>query len=261
MKTIQTKKHVIHGAQDSAATVVLLRHAHSQWNQENRFSGWRNPDLSQQGEREADAAGRLLADRGLRFDAVWCSLQLRAEQTVARVLAAMRHLPVPVHTAWRLNERHYGALEGLDKSEVAARYGAAQVLRWRRGYHDRPPALPADDARHPRFDPRYAAVPRELLPVAENLEDTERRVVKLWRERIVPELKPGGTALIVAHGNTLRALTRYLEELSVAEVEALEIPTGQPLFYRIDGHGRAQQVGHMSEAAANGAVERVAHAC
>jgi 2,3-bisphosphoglycerate-dependent phosphoglycerate mutase len=228
-------------------TVVFLRHAHSQWNQENRFSGWSNPGLSARGRREARQAGRRLSAAGLRFDTVWRSLQLRTEQTAARVLAAMGHPTVPVYADWRLNERHYGALEGLDKDEVAALHGGEQLQRWRRGYHDRPPAMSTDDPRHPRFSPRYTAVPGALLPVAESLEDTERRVVQLWHERIAPNLAPSSTTLIVAHGNTLRALTRYLDGLTVTEVEALEIPTAQPLCYGVDDAGRTRRLGYMDE--------------
>jgi 2,3-bisphosphoglycerate-dependent phosphoglycerate mutase len=217
---------------DKQARVVLLRHAHSQWNQENRFSGWSNPGLSRQGIAEATRAGRQLAAAGLQFDAVWRSLQLRTEQTTDLLLGAMpHHPPVVVQGDWRLNERHYGALEGMDKLETGERYGAEQVHRWRRGYYDRPPTMGPDDPRHPRFAPRYADVPTARLPNAENLADTEARVAEFWSECILPGLTPGATLLVVSHGNTLRALSKHLQGLSVAEVERLEIPTGQPLIY------------------------------
>jgi 2,3-bisphosphoglycerate-dependent phosphoglycerate mutase len=212
-------------------TVVLLRHAQSVWNVENRFSGWADVDLSPNGIEEAFRAGAQLHRQGFVFDIAYVSRLMRARHTLDIVLAELGQNDVPVEVSWRLNERHYGALQGLDKAETALRYGAAQFQRWRRGYRDTPPALAADDPRHPRRDPAYADVAPELLPATESLADTERRVVPYWQEVIAPPLAAGKTALVVAHGNTLRALVKYLKNLTEAEVERLEIPTGQPLIY------------------------------
>lgn len=212
-------------------TLVLLRHAQSVWNVENRFSGWADVDLSAHGVDEARAAGVELRRRGFVFDIAFVSRHKRARRTLDLVLAELGQTGLPVEVSWRLNERHYGALQGLDKAETAARYGADQFRRWRRGYRDTPPALMADDPRHPRFDPAYADVPVELLPAAESLADTERRVVPYWQRVIAPPLAAGRTTLVVAHGNTLRALVKYLRNLSEAAVERLEIPTGKLLIY------------------------------
>jgi 2,3-bisphosphoglycerate-dependent phosphoglycerate mutase len=217
-------------------TLVLLRHAQSQWNLENRFSGWADMDLSEGGIAEAHRAGRLLRDQGLRFDRAFVSPLRRATQTLDIVRAELGQDNLPVTVDWHLNERHYGALQGLDKAETAARYGAEQFRRWRRGYRDTPPPLAPNDPRHPRFDARYAELPPERLPATESLEDTERRVVAYWRQAIVPPLEWGETVLVVSHGNTLRALVKHLKGLSESEVERLEIPTGVPLVYEYRAH-------------------------
>ena len=216
-------------------TLVLLRHAQSLWNLENRFSGWADMDLSAGGIAEAHHAGALLRERGFVFDRAFVSVLRRATQTLDIVLAELNQGELPVTADWHLNERHYGALQGLNKAETAARYGAAQFQRWRRGYHDRPPVLDVDDPRHPRFDRRYAGLAPELLPATESLADTERRVVPYWQQAIAPHLANGERVLIVTHGNTLRALIRHLDQLSIEAVEKLEVPTGEPLVYEFDG--------------------------
>jgi 2,3-bisphosphoglycerate-dependent phosphoglycerate mutase len=215
-------------------TLVLLRHAQSLWNLENRFSGWADMDLSAGGIAEAHRAGALLRAHRFVFDRAFVSPLRRAGQTLDIVLAELGQGELPVSVDWHLNERHYGALQGLNKAETAARYGTEQFQRWRRGYHDRPPALGLDDPRHPRFDARYAGFAPELLPAAESLADTERRVVPYWRQVIIPHLANGEHVLVVAHGNTFRALIRHLDRLSVAAVEKLEVPTGQPLVYEFN---------------------------
>lgn len=215
-------------------TLVLLRHAQSLWNLENRFSGWADMDLSVGGITEAHRAGALLRAHGFVFDRAFVSPLRRATQTLDIVLAELNQSELPVIANWHLNERHYGTLQGLNKAETAARYGAAQFQRWRRGYHDRPPALDVDDPRHPRFDRRYAMLAPELLPATESLADTEHRVVPYWQQVIAPRMMNGERVLVVTHGNTLRALIRYLDQLSVAAVEQLEVPTGQPLVYEFD---------------------------
>jgi 2,3-bisphosphoglycerate-dependent phosphoglycerate mutase len=212
-------------------TLVLLRHAQSLWNLENRFSGWADMELSAGGIAEAQRAGALLRERGFGFERAFVSPLTRATQTLDIVLAELGQRDLPVTVDWHLNERHYGALQGLNKADTAARYGALQFQRWRRGYHDRPPALDLDDPRHPRFDRRYAAIAPELLPATESLADTEQRVVPYWREAIAPRVAAGERVLVVAHGNTFRALIRHFDGLSVEEVEKLEVPTGQPLVY------------------------------
>jgi len=216
-------------------TLVLLRHAQSLWNLENRFAGWADMGLSANGIAEAHRAGTLLRERGFVFDRAFVSVLRRATETLDIVLAELGQDDLPVTADWRLNERHYGALQGLNKAETAARYGAAQFQRWRRGYHDRPPALDVDDPRHPRFDQRYAGLAPELLPATESLADTERRVVPYWQQAIAPRLADGERLLVVAHGNTFRALIRHLDQLSVEAVEKLEVPTGEPLVYEFSG--------------------------
>ncbi len=227
-------------------TLVLLRHAQSLWNLENRFSGWADMDLSAGGIAEAHRAGALLRERAFVFDRAFVSVLTRATRTLDVVLAELGQGGLPVTADWHLNERHYGALQGLNKAETAARYGAEQFQRWRRGYHDRPPALDADDRRHPRFDPRYAGLAPELLPATESLADTERRVVPYWQQAIVPCLAAGERVLVVAHGNTFRALIRHLDRLSVAAVEKLEVPTGQPLVYEFNADLQPRRFYYLS---------------
>ena len=205
-------------------TLILLRHGQSQWNLENRFTGWVDVDLSEQGVREA----------ALEVDLAFTSVLKRAIRTLWIVLDELDRMWVPVYRSWRLNERHYGALQGLDKAETAARYGEEQVKLWRRSYRVRPPELSPDDPRHPRFDPRYAALDPRVLPSAESLEETLLRVLPYWHERIVPALRSGARVLIAAHGNSLRALVKYLDALSEEAVVELNIPTGFPLLYQLD---------------------------
>ncbi|MCS7082251.1 MAG: 2,3-diphosphoglycerate-dependent phosphoglycerate mutase [Bacteroidetes bacterium] len=215
-------------------TLILLRHGQSQWNLENRFTGWVDVDLSEEGRREALRAAELLRQAGLDFELAFTSVLKRAIRTLWIVLDALDRMWVPVHRSWRLNERHYGALQGLDKSETAVRYGEEQVRLWRRGYGVRPPELAWDDPRHPRFDPRYAHLDPKVLPAAESLHDTLERVLPYWHDHLVPVLRAGYRALVVAHGNSLRALVKYLEGLSESEVMELNIPTGFPLVYELD---------------------------
>lgn len=218
-----------------------MRHAHSQWNADNRFSGWADVGLSPQGEREAEAAGELLKGQGFVFDRAFTSLQKRALQTLDIVLKILGQTSIPVERSWRLNERHYGAFQGLDKTEVGQRYGAQALQRIRRGYRERPPPLERSDPRHPCHDPIYASMDPSLLPASESLEDTEQRLVPYWRSHLRPALAAHERVLVVSHGNTLRALVRILEDLSETEVEQLEIPTGRPLLFRFDSTGQAAE--------------------
>ena len=215
--------------------LVLLRHGESVWNRANRFTGWTDVDLTAQGMEEARRAGRLLAQAGHSFDVAYASLLKRAIRTLWLVLDEMDLMWIPVHRSWRLNERHYGALQGLDKAQTAAKFGDAQVLRWRRGYAIPPPALEPGDDRSPRRDPRYAALSDDELPLTECLRDTVERFLPFWHERLVPELRAGRRMLIAGHGNTLRALVKHLDGVSDEEIVGLNIPTGVPLLYRLDG--------------------------
>ena len=219
---------------DSAESLVLLRHGQSTWNLENLFTGWTDVDLTEQGRGEAAAAGQLLASGGYEFDVAYTSVLKRAIRTLWIALDAMDRMWIPVERAWQLNERHYGALQGLDKAQTTARHGAAQVKIWRRSYDIAPPPLTLDDPRHPRFDKRYAAVPPKALPATESLKDTLARVEPFWNERIAPTLKAGGRVLIVAHGNSLRALVKMLDGMSEVEVLEFNIPTGVPIAYNLD---------------------------
>ena len=214
--------------------LVLLRHGESVWNRENRFTGWTDVDLTARGTEEARRAGRQLAERGHTFDVAYTSLLKRAIRTLWLVLDEMDLMWIPVHRSWRLNERHYGALQGLDKAQTAAEFGEAQVLAWRRDYSTPPPALVPGDARHPRRDPRYAALNDDELPLTECLRDTVARFLPFWHERIAPDLEAGKRVLIAAHGNSLRALVKHLDCVSDAGIVGLNIPTGIPLVYRLD---------------------------
>ena len=214
--------------------LVLLRHGESTWNRENRFTGWTDVDLTARGVEEARRAGRLLAEAGHSFDVAHTSLLKRAIRTLWLVLDEMDLMWIPVHRSWRLNERHYGALQGLDKAQTATKYGDAQVLAWRRGYSTMPPALEPDDDRNPRHDPRYAAIAGDELPLAECLRDMVERFLPVWHERLVPELGAGRRVLIVAHGNSLRALVKHLDGISDDAIVGMNIPTGVPLVYRLD---------------------------
>ena len=214
--------------------LVLLRHGESVWNRENRFTGWTDVDLTDRGAQEARRAGRRLAQEGYGFDAAYTSLLKRAIRTLWLTLDEMDLMWIPVHRSWRLNERHYGALQGLDKAQTAAQFGDAQVLTWRRSYSTPPPALEPGDDRHPRADPRYGALTDDELPLTECLRDTVARFLPLWRERIAPDLRAGKKVLIAAHGNSLRALVKHLDGVSDEEIVGLNIPTGVPLVYRLD---------------------------
>jgi len=211
--------------------LVLLRHGQSVWNQENRFTGWEDVDLSPQGEDEARAAGRYLAAAAVLPDIVHTSLQLRAIRTANLALAAAGRAWIPVKRSWRLNERHYGALQGLDKSETREKYGDEQFLVWRRSYDTPPPAVALDDPRHPSHDPRYAELPPEVLPATECLADVVARMLPYWDDDIVPDLRRGLVVLVAAHGNSLRGLKMRLDGMTTDEVVALNIPTGFPLVY------------------------------
>lgn len=214
--------------------IVLLRHGESQWNQENRFTGWTDVDLSPRGFEEARHAGQLLRENGFVFDSAWTSTLKRAIRTLWLVLDEMNLMWVPVHNSWRLNERHYGELQGLNKTETAARFGADQVKLWRRSFDVRPPLLRADDARNPVNSPAYQGVPGGELPLGESLRDTINRVMPLWHDYIAPRVLHGERTIISAHGNTLRALVKQLEGISDQDIINLEIPTGSPLVYELD---------------------------
>jgi len=214
--------------------LVLLRHGESEWNLANRFTGWTDVDLSPRGLNEAKRAGEILRERGYAFDVAYTSVLKRAIRTLWIALDELDMMWIPVYRSWRLNERHYGALQGLNKKETAEKYGQEQVHQWRRSYAVRPPALDLDDKRHPRFDPRYAQLAPEELPAAECLKDTLERVLPYWHEVIVPALKRGDRVLIAAHGNSLRALVKYLDDVSEEEITGLNIPTGFPLVYELD---------------------------
>jgi 2,3-bisphosphoglycerate-dependent phosphoglycerate mutase len=219
--------------------VVLIRHGESAWNKENRFTGWTDVPLSEKGTVEAREAGKLLKREGFLFDLAFTSVLKRAIKTLWLALEELDLMWLPVTRSWRLNERHYGALQGLDKAETAAKYGDQQVKIWRRSYATRPPLLEKSDERHPNHDPRYAALPpeeRALLPDGECLADTVARAVPYWEKTIVPEVRAGKKVLIAAHGNSLRALVKYLDDVSEEDILELNIPTGVPLVYELDAN-------------------------
>jgi 2,3-bisphosphoglycerate-dependent phosphoglycerate mutase len=214
--------------------LVLLRHGESTWNKENRFTGWTDVDLSPKGLEEAAYSGRLLREGGFTFDVAYTSVLKRAIRTLWIVQDEMDQMWIPIHLSWRLNERHYGALQGLNKLETALEYGEEQVQIWRRSYSIRPPALTPEDDRYPGFDPRYHKLAPEDIPLTECLEDTVVRFLPYWNETISPQVQAGQRVLICAHGNSLRALGKYLDNLSEQEVLELNIPTGVPLVYELD---------------------------
>jgi 2,3-bisphosphoglycerate-dependent phosphoglycerate mutase len=213
--------------------VVLLRHGESAWNKENRFTGWTDVGLTPKGVEEAVAAGRTLKKEGYEFDTAFTSVLSRAIKTLWLALEEMDRMWIPVHLSWRLNERHYGALQGLNKAETAERHGMDQVLIWRRSYHTRPPALTPDDPRYPGTDPRYAGLGPQELPLTECLKDTVERFLPYWHETIAPAVKSGQRVIIAAHGNSLRALVKYLDRISDKDILELNIPTGIPLVYEL----------------------------
>lgn len=213
--------------------IVLLRHGESTWNLENRFTGWTDVDLSEKGLAEAKMAGQLLREGGYVFDLAFTSVLKRAIRTLWMTLDGMDQMYIPVINSWRLNERHYGALQGLNKAEMAKQYGEEQVHIWRRSYDIQPPALEKTDPRFPGFDPRYKNLTPNYLPQTECLKDTVERFLPLWHERIVPEIQSGKRIIIAAHGNSLRALVKYLDNIPENEIVSLNIPTGVPLVYEL----------------------------
>jgi 2,3-bisphosphoglycerate-dependent phosphoglycerate mutase len=215
-------------------TIVLLRHGESVWNRENRFTGWTDVDLTQQGIEEAKEAGRTLKAEGFVFDLAFTSVLKRAIRTLWIVLDEMDLMWIPVERHWRLNERHYGALQGLNKAETAEKHGMDQVKLWRRSYDVPPPPLTPDDERYPGRDPRYASLKPDELPVTECLKDTVERFLPYWKERIGPAVRSGKRVLVTAHGNSLRALVKYLDGISDEDIVGLNIPTGIPLVYELD---------------------------
>lgn len=214
--------------------IVLLRHGESTWNQENRFTGWTDVDLTPQGIQEAQSAGRLLREHGFAFDIAYTSVLKRAIRTLWIVLDEMDQMWIPIQHTWRLNERHYGALQGLNKAETAAQYGDEQVLIWRRSYDVRPPALTVDDTRYAGADPRYKNLSDNDIPVTECLKDTVARFLPYWNTTIAPQVQAGKSVIIAAHGNSLRALVKYLDNISDEAILNCNIPTGVPLVYELD---------------------------
>lgn len=215
-------------------TLVLLRHGESTWNLENRFTGWTDVDLSPRGVQEAETAARLLDEAGLTFDVAYTSVLKRAIRTLWIVMDGMDLMWLPVHRSWRLNERHYGALQGLDKAEMASKYGEEQVLLWRRSYDVRPPALEKTDEQYPGSDGRYRGLDEKDIPVCESLKDTVNRFLPYWHETLAPASRSGKRVLISAHGNSLRALLKYLDNVSDEAIVSLNIPTGIPLVYELN---------------------------
>ena len=215
-------------------TVVLLRHGESAWNKENRFTGWVDVDLTERGREEAHEAGRLLKEGGYTFDLAYTSVLKRAIRTLWITLDDMDLMWIPVVKSWRLNERHYGALQGLNKAETAAKHGDDQVKIWRRSYDIPPPPLTPDDPRYPGLDPRYGDLKRSQIPLSESLKDTVARFLPYWHETVAPAIRNDQRVLIAAHGNSLRALVKYLDNVSESEIVELNIPTGIPLVYELD---------------------------
>ncbi|MBA3755305.1 MAG: 2,3-diphosphoglycerate-dependent phosphoglycerate mutase [Nitrosomonas sp.] len=230
--------------------IVLLRHGESTWNKENRFTGWTDVDLTPRGLQEAQNAGRLLREQGYAFDIAYTSVLKRAIRTLWITLDEMDQMWIPIQHTWRLNERHYGALQGLNKSETAAQYGDEQVLIWRRSYDARPPTLTIDDERYPGADPRYKNLTHDDIPLTECLKDTVARFLPYWNATIAPQVQAGKSVIIVAHGNSLRALVKYLDNMSEEEILNRNIPTGVPLVYELDDNLEPIQnyyLGNLSE--------------
>jgi 2,3-bisphosphoglycerate-dependent phosphoglycerate mutase len=230
--------------------IVFMRHGESVWNRENRFTGWVDVDLTDKGVAEAREAGRILKDAGFTFDLTYTSVLKRAIRTLWNTLDEMDLMWVPTVHSWRLNERHYGALQGLDKAETAARYGDAQVLVWRRSYDTPPLALEPGDPRTSYADPRYAGLTREQIPLSECLKDTVARVLPFWNESIAPAIRAGKQILVSAHGNSLRALIKHLDSISDADIVGLNIPNGQPLVYELDADLKPIRSYYLGDAAA-----------
>ncbi|MGE0581965.1 MAG: 2,3-diphosphoglycerate-dependent phosphoglycerate mutase [Steroidobacteraceae bacterium] len=243
-------------------TLILVRHGQSAWNLENLFTGWTDVDLTEQGRAEAKQAGVEIRQAGIHIDLAFTSVLKRAIRTLWYILDETDRMWVPVERNWRLNERHYGALQGLDKAQTVERHGEAQVKIWRRSYDIPPPPLAADDPRHPRFDPRYADIDPALLPATESLKDTLARVLPAWNERIAPPLRAGRNVAVVAHGNSLRAMVKMLDGVSEADIVELNIPTGVPRVYEFDAALRPTASRYLGDsdaiAAAAEAVKRQA---
>jgi 2,3-bisphosphoglycerate-dependent phosphoglycerate mutase len=240
--------------------LVLLRHGQSQWNLDNRFTGWVDVDVTAQGSEEARAAGQLMKEEGLQFDVAHTSVLKRAIRTLWIALDVMDQMWIPVQRSWRLNERHYGALQGLDKAETTARHGEAQVKIWRRSYDIPPPPMSDDDPAHPRHDRRYAGVDPKLLPATESLKSTLGRVLPYWHENIAPQIAAGQTVLVTAHGNSLRALYKYLNNVPDDEIVELNIPTGIPLLFELDDALKVRSYRYLGDPdAARRAAEAVAN--
>lgn len=240
--------------------IVLLRHGESTWNKENRFTGWTDVDLSEQGIKEATNAGKLLKSEGYAFDTAFTSVLKRAIRTLWITLDELDLMWIPVERSWRLNERHYGALQGLNKAETAAKFGDEQVHIWRRSYDIQPPELEKNDPRYPGNDPRYKNLSETELPLTECLKDTVARFVPYWEKRIAPVVKEGQRVIIAAHGNSLRALVKYLDNIPDDEIVGLNIPTGTPLIYELDEKlkpvkhyylGNAEEIAKKAQAVAN----------
>ena len=240
--------------------LVLLRHGESQWNLENRFTGWHDVNLTEQGEHEGREAGRLLKEEGFDFDVAYTSVLTRAIRTLWLALTEMDQVWIPVHREWRLNERHYGSLQGLNKAETAEKHGDDQVLVWRRSYDIPPPPMTKDDPDYAGKDRRYANLDEANIPLTECLKDTVGRFLPLWEERIAPQIKSGKQVLIAAHGNSLRALIKYLDGVTEEEIIGMNVPTGMPLVYDLDENlkptnrqylGDAEKVAKAMEAVAN----------
>ena len=240
----------------ATSTLILLRHGESTWNQENRFTGWTDVPLTDRGGEEAVSAGRILADEGFAPDVAHTSVLSRAISTLYLVLKEMDRLWIPVHRHWRLNERHYGALQGLDKAGTAALHGEDMVQVWRRSYDVAPPVLGGGDPRHPRHDPRYAGLTSDQLPGSESLADVVVRMLPYWHDRIVPDLRAGNAVLVATHGNSLRALVKHLDGISDAEIPSLNIPTGIPLIYTLDADLRATSRRYLGDPEAIAAKEQ-----
>lgn len=237
--------------------LIFVRHGQSAWNLENRFTGWTDVDLTDLGKAEAVEAGKLLKDGGYDFDIAYTSVLKRAIKTLNIIQDVMDRDWLPVVRAWQLNERHYGALQGLNKAETAKEYGEEQVKIWRRSYDVPPPALDLNDERHPRFDRRYASLTPEQLPATESLKITLERVLPYWRSTLAPDIKSGRRVIIVAHGNSIRAMVKYLDDMSEADILGLNIPTGLPLVYELDENLKPLQkyyLGDPEEAAKKAAA-------
>jgi len=234
----------------STGKLLLLRHGQSIWNLENLFTGWVDVDLSEQGRQEAQEAGRLLKAEGIAFDIAFTSVLKRAIRTLWMALDEMDMMWLPVERTWRLNERHYGSLQGLNKTQTVEKHGADQVKIWRRSYDIPPPPLPQTDPGHPRFDRRYAGVPAGEMPSAESLKDTLARVLPFWNARIAPELLAGRNVLVAAHGNSLRAIVKMLDGMSDADIVELNIPTGVPLLYTLDAQLKPLSSRYLGDAEA-----------